>query len=100
MTELELIVLLAETARELAAPDAPPDALAAAAARVSERSGLDIDLQRLADPRPQDVSELSAAEAAFLDALGSIAALAASREVQATSCSTRRGSSTSWTGLP
>jgi GGDEF domain-containing protein len=79
VTELELIVLLAETARELAAPDAPPDALAAAAARVSERSGLTVDLHRLADPRPQDVSALSPAEAAFLDALGSIAALAASK---------------------
>lgn len=79
MTELELIVLLAETARELAAPDAPPDALAAAAARVSERTGLAVDLQRLADPRPQDVSSLTAAEVAFLDALSSIAALAASR---------------------
>lgn len=79
MTELELIVLLAETARELAAPDAPPDALAAAAARVSERTGLEVDLQRLADPRPQDVSGMSAAEVAFLDALGSVAALAASR---------------------
>ncbi len=79
MTELELIVLLAETARELAAPDAPPDALATAAARVSELSGLPVDLQRLADTRPQDVSALSAAEVAFLDALGSVAALAASR---------------------